>query len=150
MKNGLYFFLIAAVISAGCSKTPTAEDDQALIEKYLLDNNLTATTIDRGVYVIINEPGEEAKPQITSTVTVYYRGYYLDGTQFDGTQTGGAPARFALSNVIEGWQIGIRKFGKGGKGTILIPSRLGYGKNPPFGVRSNAVLIFDIELVDFN
>ena len=149
MRYLILTIIIAGLMSAGCSKEPTTEDDKALIEKYLQDNNLTASVIDRDVYIIINEPGGEAKPQITNDVSVFYKGYYLDGTKFDGTQEGGSPARFALSNVIEGWQIGIRKFGKGGKGTVIIPSRLGYGKNPPFGVRANAVLLFDVELVDF-
>jgi FKBP-type peptidyl-prolyl cis-trans isomerase FkpA len=144
----LVILFLSVVLFNSCSKD-TFEDDVDSIKKYLVEKNLTASGDDRGVYFIINEPGEEEKPSVTSEVTVYYTGYYLDGTQFDGTQSGGSPARFGLNQVIEGWQIGIRKFGKGGKGTILIPSKLGYGSNPPFGVRTNAVLVFDIELVDF-
>lgn len=148
MKQFLIIIMLSVGFITSCSKD-TFEDDKKSIQKYLEDNNLTATGEDRGVYYIINVPGGEEKPSITSEVTVFYKGYYLDGKEFDGTQSGGSPARFGLNQVIEGWQIGIRKFGKGGKGTILIPSKLGYGSNPPFGVRADAVLIFDIELVDF-
>lgn len=34
-----------------------------------------------------------------------------------------------------------------GSGKLLIPAHLGYGSNPPSGIRSDAVLIFDVELV---
>jgi FKBP-type peptidyl-prolyl cis-trans isomerase len=38
---------------------------------------------------------------------------------------------------------------KGQKNTLLLPSALGYGNNPPPGIPKNAVLIFDVKLVDF-
>jgi FKBP-type peptidyl-prolyl cis-trans isomerase FkpA len=38
---------------------------------------------------------------------------------------------------------------KGGKGTFLLPSALGYGPGGSGSIPPNTVLIFDIELVDF-
>lgn len=37
--------------------------------------------------------------------------------------------------------------GKGGKGRFLVPSTLGYGKEPPGGVEYNAILIVDVEVL---
>lgn len=37
--------------------------------------------------------------------------------------------------------------GKGGKGSFLVPSTLGYGSNPPGGVEYNAILIVDVEVL---
>jgi FKBP-type peptidyl-prolyl cis-trans isomerase FkpA len=51
--------------------------------------------------------------------------------------------------MINGLNIGLRYYGKGGKGTIFIPSSKGFGNNPPRGIRKNAVLIYRIHVLDF-
>ena len=72
-------------------------------------------------------------------------GYFLDEKEFDS----GVNSEFGLFQVIEGWQIGIPKFGKGGKGKLLVPSRLGYGSKARGSIPANSTLIFDIELLDW-
>ncbi|KXK36625.1 MAG: FKBP-type peptidyl-prolyl cis-trans isomerase [Saprospiraceae bacterium] len=144
------YFLIIFTISwtfLSCSKelSPEAQFDQdiSIIEQYLKDNNLTANVTPQGIYYIIEVPGSDIKPKITNTVVANYTGYFTDGVVFDS----GTKAEFPLYGVIEGWQIGIPKFGVGGKGKLLIPSRYAYGKSERPG-RANAVLIFDIELLE--
>ena len=52
--------------------------------------------------------------------------------------------------VIRGWDEGITYFNKNSKGTIYIPSSLGYGASGAGGViPPNAVLVFEIELIDY-
>ena len=52
--------------------------------------------------------------------------------------------------VIQGWDEGISYFNKNAKGTIYIPSYLGYGERGSGGViPPNAVLVFEIELIDY-
>ena len=102
-------------------------------------------------YVITNEgTGENASPG--DRVTVHYTGMLLDGTTFDSSVERADPFSFDLGqgNVIKGWDEGITYFNKGSKGTIYIPSSLGYGPSGAGGViPPNAVLIFDIELLDY-
>jgi FKBP-type peptidyl-prolyl cis-trans isomerase len=50
--------------------------------------------------------------------------------------------------VIAGWREGLQLFGKGGKGTLFIPSQLAYGNTPMSGIPANSVLIFDIHLIN--
>lgn len=140
------FFLLA--LSTACHKEDQALLDRQAIEKYLLDNNLTATEHSSGIFYIIETPGTGGSPTLDSEVRVKYKGYYLDGVVFDET-TGSQTVKFHLGDLIEGWQIAIPLLQKGGKGTFLIPSALAYGANPPAGVRANAVMAFEIELVDF-
>lgn len=132
----------------GCSKSTSTEDqfatDIKLIEDYISARGLNASKTPDGIYYVIEEPGSADKPKITSQVTVTYKGYFLDGVSFDVA----TKAKFPLYSVIQGWQIGIPKFGKGGKGILLIPSKYGYGTSP-VGGRTSAVLAFDIELIDF-
>lgn len=147
-----FLFLGAALLilgfSGSCNKDDQAETDRKAIEQYLADHNLTAEVHESGIHYIIDTPGSGGSPTLASTVTVKYKGYYLDGVVFDET-SGSNTAKFPLANLIEGWKIGIPLLHKGGKGLFLIPSGLGYGAYPPFGVRANAVLVFEIELVDF-
>jgi FKBP-type peptidyl-prolyl cis-trans isomerase len=62
-----------------------------------------------------------------------------DGTLFE----------YPLSGLIKGWQIGIPKLEKRGKGTFFIPSGLAYGNKDAGTIPANSVLIFDIYLANF-
>lgn len=152
MRYFLLFSPLFCLFFPGCKDDYlTAEEqlaeDTRLISSYLTENKLTAQSTSSGLQYIIDTPGTGASPNINSTVTVRYKGYYLDGTVFDDTK--GSTLSFALRSVIKGWQEGIPLFKKGGKGKLFVPSELGYGPRPPSGVRANAVLVFEVELVDF-
>ncbi len=147
----VYLLCLSTVLVTSCNKEEKQlEDDIETIEQYLLDNNLTAEQTPEGVFYIITEQGTGESPLITDQVTVHYEGLYLDGIKFDSSYDRGEPSTFGLSQVIEGWQLGIPKFSEGGKGTLLIPSPLAYGDTPPSGVRNNAILLFNIELITVN
>ena len=152
MRKGLFFLMTLGILFAACRKENV---DQAMVDKeiilqYLTDNNLNATEHSSGMfYLITNEGTGSESPNINSNVEVKYPGYSPDGTTFDQTQ-GDSTATFALAGVIEGWQIAIPLLKKNGKGTFLFPSELGYGSSSRPGIPRNSVLIFDVELVDFN
>lgn len=123
-------------------------DNEADILKYIDDNNLDATKTDSGLYYVINKEGTGKKPAVNSIVKVAYKGYFLDGTVFDESNTDGIS--FNLNQVIEGWKEGIPFFKEGGEGILLIPNNLGYGlqERPP--IPGGSVLIFDIKLISVN
>lgn len=139
--------IIALVILSGCNKE-TVDGDQ-LIQDYLANNDLKAEKTDEGLYYIITREGAGEKPNISSTVTVNYKGYLRSGDIFDSSYDRGRASTFALTGVIQGWQIGIPKLRVGGSGMLLIPGNLAYGKNPPSNsiIGEDEVLLFDIELL---
>ncbi|HFA51065.1 MAG TPA: peptidylprolyl isomerase [Bacteroidetes bacterium] len=154
MKNiHLTFLFFGLLFFASCNKddalspTDQLKKDIQIIEEYLADNNLVADSTASGLRYIIDVEGTGNHPNLNDNVTIHYKGYYTDGEVFD--QTTGSPRTFPLNNLIEGWKEGLQLFKKDGKGVLLIPSALGYGSRPPGGIRSNAVLIFDIEVVGF-
>ena len=112
-------------------------------------DSLQAERDPSGVYYIIEQPGGDAKPGMQDQLSVHYHGTLLDGTVFDSSVERGQPIEFQLGGVVKGWQIGIPKFGKGGKGSLIIPSGLAYGPRARGKIPANAVLRFDIEVVDF-
>lgn len=100
-----------------------------------------------GIYYGTIKEGSGRQVSVNDTVTVYYKGYLLDGSVFD--QTKDKPATFPLKRLIMGWQIGVPLCKIGGKIKIIIPSNLAYSirtraaKIPP-----NSILIFEIEVID--
>ena len=121
--------------------------DDALIVKFIADKNITAIKHSSGVYYQILNSGSGSTTYSASTqITAKYTGRLLNGTVFDQTTT--LPLTFPLGNVIVGWQIGVPLIKKGGKIRLLIPSGYGYGRDGSGKIPSNAVLDFDIELVD--
>jgi FKBP-type peptidyl-prolyl cis-trans isomerase FkpA len=152
MKSVFSMVILGIILLAGACKKD--DDNQALIDKelieqYLLDNNISAQEHESGMYYIITTEGFGASPTLNDDVEVSYRGYFLDDTVFDQTAAG-QTVEFPLANLIKGWQIGLPLLKEGGRGTFFLPSELGYGDRPPSGFPANAVLIFDIDLVNVN
>ena len=123
-------------------------ENEATILKYIEDNNLNATRTDSGLYYVVNNEGTGTQPTSTSNVTVAYKGYFLDGTVFDESDSDGIP--FGLNQVITGWTEGIQLFKEGGDGILLIPYTLGYGINGSGAIPGASVLIFDVKLNSVN
>ena len=46
-----------------------------------------------------------------------------------------------------GWQIGLQELGEGGSCTLLLPAETAYGKDGAGIIPPDAVLVFEIELV---
>ena len=148
MRTSILLASFLTLLSLGCRKDQSAIDREKILQ-YLADNNITNAVEDpSGIFHVIDQPGSGGHPNLASTVIVKYKGYFLDKTVFDQTDPG-KTIEFPLFNLIQGWQIAIPLLQKGGKGTFWIPSELGYGSNPPGGIPADAVLIFEIELVDF-
>ena len=92
--------------------------------------------------------GKEAKPG--DLVTVHYTGRLANGGKFDSSHDRKKPFDFELGarKVVQGWDEGVAGMKVGGKRTLIIPPKLGYGdegagdKIPP-----NSELHFEIELL---
>ncbi|MFZ1704032.1 MAG: FKBP-type peptidyl-prolyl cis-trans isomerase [Saprospiraceae bacterium] len=143
----LLFILLGFVLNlTSCSKGESFEEQIDQINKFVAKKNWTVSqVISDGVYVVIDNPGSEEKPSIFSTLTVKYKGYYYDEEVFDQSDS----LKIKLSSTIRGWQLGIPEFGKGGSGKLLITSDKAYGSSTSFGIRPNAMMIFEIEVLDF-
>ncbi len=95
--------------------------------------------------------GNGKKAENGKTVSVHYTGQLEDGKVFDSSYPRKKPIEFPLGqgNVIEGWDEGIALLQVGDKARFVIPAHLGYGSRGAGGaIPPNAVLIFDVELMD--
>ncbi len=101
-----------------------------------------------GLQYKVIEEGTGAKPTVDNTVVVHYEGQLINGQIFDSSRQRGQPAEFGLGQVIRGWTEGLRLMKEGGKTRLFIPSELGYGPGGTGNIPANAVLIFDVELIE--
>lgn len=125
-----------------------ASYNDELITSYLDDNNITtAQRMANGLYIKIDEPGNDNVPNVNSTIVIDYQGYLLNDEVFDSSFERGVPNTFPLAALIEGWQIGLQSFGEGGEGMLFIPSNLAFGRNGTGNIPSNAPIAFDIQLI---
>lgn len=95
--------------------------------------------------------GSGKKAENGKTVSVHYEGSLENGKVFDSSYARKKPIEFKLGigQVIEGWDEGIALLQVGDKARFVIPSDLGYGPSGAGGViPPNAVLVFDVELMD--
>jgi FKBP-type peptidyl-prolyl cis-trans isomerase FkpA len=105
------------------------------------------TTTKSGLKYRIRRKTDGAKPKATDTVTVHYKGWLDDGTEFDSSYKRGDPATFPLNRVVAGWTEGLQHVPVGGMIELEIPSKLGYGtRGAPPTIPPGATLHFLVEL----
>jgi FKBP-type peptidyl-prolyl cis-trans isomerase FkpA len=157
MKYAVFLFLFTFLVSCNPDSSNTSDPielvdytaiNEAQITEYLAANDLVSQKTESGLHYIIENQGDGAQPTATSSVTVVYRGYFLDGTVFDpGTPEG---LTIGLDQVIAGWTQGIPLFNEDGNGVLLIPAHLAYGSFDFNGIPAGSVLVFDINLISVN
>ena len=85
---------------------------------------------------------------------VYYRGWLTNGQLFDQSRTGSdgklQPFIFTLGahQVIPGWEQGLSGMKVGGVRLVIVPPAVGYGASGQGSIPPNAVLIFQVQLLD--
>ena len=125
------------------------------LKTYADGKKLKTQSTQNGVLVEIQNPGTLPMADSGMQATILYRGAFVNGKIFDSNMVNsklvGQPLNVTVGvgSVIRGWDEGLRLFGKGGKGRLLVPALLAYGPQgsapviPPY-----ANLVFDIEITD--
>lgn len=141
----LIFFAITFVTQLVSQEEVPVTD----LETYLKEQNIAAEATDYGLYYTITEKGTGRNPKVGDYLALNFKGKLLSGKVFQASDPND-PFVFQVGyrQVIRGWDLGIRSFPLGSKGTIYIPANLAYGKRgagkevPP-----NAALAFEVEVL---
>jgi len=114
------------------------------------DNEGVVKTESGMEYVVLASGNEEGiSPEGGDNVVVYYEGRYADtGEVFDSAFQRGEAAIFPANRVIEGWQQALSLMKPGDRWLVHVPSDLGYGAAGYGPIPPNAVLNFEVELMD--
>ena len=101
-----------------------------------------------GLQYKVLKAGTGTRPADTDTVTVNFRGTFINGAEFDGTQRTGKPASFTVGGAIPGWKEALKLMPVGSKWVLFVPAPLAYGERGKAGsVGPNAALVYEIELL---
>ena len=101
-----------------------------------------------GIYYKVLQSGEgKVSPTVRSIVSVHYKGYLIDGKEFDNSYKRNCPEAFRLCEVIDGWQLALQQMHVGDKWVIYIPSEMGYGSKASGPIPGFSTLIFEVELL---
>lgn len=127
-----------------------SEENQKASEEFLATNlkKNGIVALPSGIQYRIIEEGDGARPGMTSTVKVHYRGSRTDGLEFDSSFARGVPEEFNVETVLKGWQEVLPLMKTGSTWQVFVPPELAFGArgNPPVG--PNETLIFDLKLVE--
>ena len=108
-------------------------------------NNPGVISLPDGLqYKIITE-GDGAIPADSDTVSLNFRGTFVDGSEFASGKSTPVPVG---RNAIHGWDEALKLMKTGSKWQVFIPSELAYGQTGFAGhIPPNAALILDVELL---
>ena len=134
--------------------------DDKILTDYFAKNKINVVKGKLGTYVEILQPGTGPNADTSNVVLINYTGKTMEGKTFDSnTDPSFNHVKPLLANltsdpslgmrVVQGWNDGLKLLNKGAKAKFYIPSSLAYGPQGNGGdIAPNAILIFDIELLD--
>lgn len=131
-----------------------AQRDQNEIINYAIDHSLDVQSTRSGLYYQIIESGAGDTLRWGDRVRVHYRGYFLDGQEFDSSYKRDEPIEFYIGNMIDGWNEALEMMQPGAKALLLVPAHLAYGEeglkdgNGKILVPPNEVLVFEMEVLE--
>ncbi len=157
MKRLTWLSLLLCVAAAACGPPPGSQKSpftrlSKAKEPPTIPPDAKVVTTPSGLKYYDEKEGTGPEAKAGDQVVVEYTGRLEDGTQFDSSRDR-SPFRFQLGagHVIKGWDEGIAGMKVGGKRKLIIPPDLGYGaKGSPPAIPGNAVLYFDVELLQVN
>lgn len=145
---------LAAALLVSCDRaTPMVINPDPKQNQYAseLGVELDSMRLERtGLYIRDVKVGTGPAATPGTQVRVHYTGWLPDGRKFDSSRDRDEPFEFVLGagEVIPGWDQGVVGMQVGGRRTLVLPPHLGYGAAGIGPIPGNAVLVFDVELLD--
>lgn len=148
-------------VSGQASQATASQPEDKAMDKAAKKGQLV--TVEGALQYLIQEEGKgEKQAKAGKKVVVHYTGWLANideqgeaqpdlTKKFDSSRDRNMPFDFLLGagHVIRGWDLGVEGMKVGEQRRLVIPSNYGYGARGAGGViPPNAMLIFDVELVD--
>lgn len=105
---------------------------------------------ESGLQYQVIEKGEGPHPNEDAYINLHQRCQLLNGKIIEDTYKENKPSEASMKELIEGYREGIQLMNKGSRFKLFIPPELGWGKKGTGSkIPPNALLIFDVRLIDF-
>jgi FKBP-type peptidyl-prolyl cis-trans isomerase len=145
----------AAMTDLARSRAPKAAEKASAREKkqgppYLarVAKEKGARKSPSGAIVVTLQEGTGPSPTASDTVKVHYTGTLVSGRVFDTTVHRGQPADLPLAQTVPCWREAFPMLKTGARARIVCPPELAYGSSGKGGIPANAVLTFEVELLE--
>ncbi|MEY2964078.1 MAG: hypothetical protein RL754_1339 [Bacteroidota bacterium] len=146
----MFLFVASAtmILSACTTDERRFENEVAEIEAYIATTGLDFQTDGNGVFYHIEKEGNINRvPDSNNTVTFLHVGYLLDSTIFSNGWDNSLS--ITADYLVPGFQEGLKILKEGGRGIVIFPSELGYGKDGATTVPSYSPLAFKIDFLSY-
>lgn len=128
-------------------------EEQRKFELFLDTSRTQFFPLENGMYHLPVKQGTGAFPEEGDVVKIQYKGFFLNGKQFESTYDRAQPLEFTIGEqgqVIKGIETAISLMNEGSKTKFIIPSQLAFGES---GSSTNIVppyttVIYEIELLN--
>jgi len=126
------------------------EGEQARIDEFVKTHDVRVNPTSTGLYYLEVERGTGDSAVVGDVVYIHYNLYNIEDKLIE-TSYGEEPLQFVYGNgeMVPGIEEAISYMKKGGKATIIVPSKIGFGEYPiDNDLPANSTVIFDIDFVD--
>jgi len=130
----------------------SAGNNRKQSEEFLAKNRKKEGVIetDSGLQFLILEEGKGDCPSENSYIKIHQRCQLLNGRVIEDTYKENKASEVHMNELIEGYREGVMLMKKGARYRFFISPELGWGKKGTGNkIPPNALLIFDVRLVDF-
>lgn len=145
-------------IARSCGLTPGQLEERALLAElnaaegaaFRQENGTRpgVVTLPDGLQVEVLREGDGEVPEASDWVTVHYRGWRLDGREFDNSYRRGEPATLPIERAIPAWRAALLAAPVGSRLRLVAPPGLAYGRSGAGIIGPEETLLFEIELLD--
>lgn len=144
----LLIAIVGFAVSSCLSEDQRFEREVSEIESFIAETGMEFTPSGTGLYYRVDVAGDQNRiPDSLNHVSFKHRGYLLDSTIF--SEDWSPSQNVQMQYLVRGFQEGLEILGEGGRGVIIFPSSLGYGKEGASTVPAYSPLMFELELVNY-
>jgi len=150
-EDEVIFQLSAYLIAESGNK---AEQQQNRIVNYAIDEMLPLEQTSSGLFYHIVRQGEGEDIEWGDYLSAHYKGYFLDGKEFDSSYRKESPMSFYVGNMIPAWNEALQLLKPGGKMLLIAPSQLAYAEkgvktaSGDYLVPPDEPLVFELEILE--
>lgn len=130
-------------------KEANAKRNKEFLEK-IGDKYPGTSQTESGLIYKMTKNGEGETPVSGNKVALHYTGYLEDGTKFESSYDRGTPFIFVYKTqpILPAWEEAIAMMKAGGEMKVVLPPWLGFGPQGKGAIPPNAILEFDLVLVE--
>jgi FKBP-type peptidyl-prolyl cis-trans isomerase FkpA len=161
MLKVILFSLFALVVvflgARSCGITPEQIEDRILLAEMNAEEGRAyraaqarrpgVVTLDNGLQVELLAEGDGPVPDETSWVQVHYRGWHIDGREFENSWRRGEPATMPVERTIPGWREALVAIPVGTRLRLVVPPELAYGRAGAGRIGPEETLVFELALL---